>query len=225
LATLLTNLARVLQSQQRTQEAEDALHNALRIDEKCFGSEHPNIAIRLSNLGVFFRENGRLTEAEKMDRLALRIETDYHIRDDRKIAHRLLNLSETLVVEEEYGQANVFLRKAWVLLDGSHDLLSCRVLAMRIATAMLHNENSSFYSGQLKSLLALPHLTALKIDANWSIQPVVSYLERKASASDVAFLKSVFGAASRRTGNSNLSFLPRWNRVVAVDHRLPWPEF
>jgi hypothetical protein len=43
------------------------------IDEKSFGPDHPNVAIRLNNLGVALPDTDRLSEAEPLFRRALAI--------------------------------------------------------------------------------------------------------------------------------------------------------
>ncbi len=50
------------------------MRRALAIDEKSFGPEHPNVAIRLNNLAQLLQATNRLGEAEPLMRRALAID-------------------------------------------------------------------------------------------------------------------------------------------------------
>ena len=52
------------------------MRRALAIDEQSFGTEHPNVAIRLNNLALLLKATNRLSEAEPMMRRALRIDEE-----------------------------------------------------------------------------------------------------------------------------------------------------
>ena len=63
----------MLRAQGGYEEAEELYHQALKIDEKSIGREHPNYALRLNNLAGVLRDQGRYEEAEKLYRQALKI--------------------------------------------------------------------------------------------------------------------------------------------------------
>jgi hypothetical protein len=48
-ATVLNNLAQLLQVTNRLSEVEPLMRRALTIDEKSYGPDHPKVAIRLNN--------------------------------------------------------------------------------------------------------------------------------------------------------------------------------
>jgi hypothetical protein len=50
------------------------MRRALEIDEQSFGSNHPNVAIRLNNLAQLLKDTNRLQEAEPLMRRALQID-------------------------------------------------------------------------------------------------------------------------------------------------------
>ena len=50
------------------------MRRALAIDEKSFGPDHPNVAIRLNNLAQLLQDTDRLDEAEPLMRRALAID-------------------------------------------------------------------------------------------------------------------------------------------------------
>jgi hypothetical protein len=66
LARSLNSLAGLLNDTNRLDEAEPLYRRALASDEKSFGPDHPNVAIRLNNLAVLLRATNRLVEAEPL---------------------------------------------------------------------------------------------------------------------------------------------------------------
>jgi hypothetical protein len=63
----------LLRATNQPKEAERLYRRALEIGEKALGPEHPNVAIRLSNLAGLLRETNRLGEAEPLYRRAFLI--------------------------------------------------------------------------------------------------------------------------------------------------------
>ena len=63
---MLNNLALLLQATNRLSEAEPLYRRALAIDEKSYGPDHPDVAIRLNNLAELLRATNRLSEAEPL---------------------------------------------------------------------------------------------------------------------------------------------------------------
>jgi Tfp pilus assembly protein PilF len=72
-ATVLNNLATLLQATNRLAEAEPLMRRALEIDEKSYGPEHPKVAIQLNNLALLLQATNRLGDAEPMMKRALLI--------------------------------------------------------------------------------------------------------------------------------------------------------
>ena len=61
------------------------MRRALAIDEKSYGPDHPNVAIRLNNLAMLLQDTNRLAEAEPLMRRALAIdETELRPRSSRR---------------------------------------------------------------------------------------------------------------------------------------------
>jgi hypothetical protein len=58
----------LLQATNRLVEAEPLMRRALSIDEKSYGPEHPDVAIRLNNLALLLKAINRLVEAEPLMR-------------------------------------------------------------------------------------------------------------------------------------------------------------
>ena len=78
----------LLQATNRLGEAEPLYRRALAIDEASFGSEHPNVAIRLNNLAQLLRATDRLAEAEPLMRQALEIFVDFERKTSRQHPNR-----------------------------------------------------------------------------------------------------------------------------------------
>jgi tetratricopeptide (TPR) repeat protein len=70
-AESLGGLAAALWSQSKLAEAESAYRQALEIQRKSLGAEHPDIATSLNNLGTVLWSQGKLAESEAIQREAL----------------------------------------------------------------------------------------------------------------------------------------------------------
>jgi tetratricopeptide (TPR) repeat protein len=90
----LNNLAQLLQATNRLAEAEPLMRRALEIDEKSYGSDHPNVAIRLNNLAQLLQDTNRLAEAEPLMRRALEIDEKSYGPDHPNVAIDLNNLAD-----------------------------------------------------------------------------------------------------------------------------------
>jgi tetratricopeptide (TPR) repeat protein len=69
----MDNLAKLLRKKLDYAAAEPLLWQALAIDEKAFGSDHPKVAAVLNDLGLVLRDKGDYAAAEPMLRRALAI--------------------------------------------------------------------------------------------------------------------------------------------------------
>jgi tetratricopeptide (TPR) repeat protein len=72
-------------------EAEPLYWRVLAIDEKSFGLDHPDVAIRLNNLAGLLRTTNRLKEAEPLYRRALAIDEKSFGPDHPRAAARFYN--------------------------------------------------------------------------------------------------------------------------------------
>jgi tetratricopeptide (TPR) repeat protein len=85
--------------------AETTLKRALHIDEKAYGSDHPNVAIRISILGLILRDLGELQEARKCLDRALKIDEKVYGPDHPRVAIRVNNLGLVLIDLGELKEA------------------------------------------------------------------------------------------------------------------------
>src|SRR4029077_20579792 len=63
------------------------------IDEKSYGPEHPNVALRLNNLAQLLQDTNRLEEVEPMIRRALAIDEKSYGPEHPNVARDLNNLA------------------------------------------------------------------------------------------------------------------------------------
>ncbi|MBC8469116.1 MAG: tetratricopeptide repeat protein [Planctomycetes bacterium] len=116
--TLLMNeLGLYLKSRGRFSEAELLYLWALEVDEKTFGSEHPNVAVRLNNLAQLLERTNRFEQAEFLMQRALEIDEKWFGPEHPKVAVRLNNLAELLRATNQLGQAEPLLRMVIEILD------------------------------------------------------------------------------------------------------------
>ena len=88
------------------------IRRALQIDEASFGSDHPNVAIRLNILALLLQDTHRLAEAERLMRRALEIDEASFGSDHPKVATRLNNLAQLLHDTHRLREAEPLMRRA-----------------------------------------------------------------------------------------------------------------
>jgi tetratricopeptide (TPR) repeat protein len=105
----------LLQATNRLAEAEPLMRRALDIDEKSFGHEHPNVAIRLNNLAQLLQDTNRLAEAEPlMERVVTILEKSLGA-DHPNVATALNNLALLLKATNRLDEAEPMMRRALVI--------------------------------------------------------------------------------------------------------------
>jgi len=109
---LMNDLALLLDAKSSLGEAEPLMRRALEIDEKCFGTEHPRVAIRLNNLAALLQSTNRLAEAEPLMQRALEINEKSFGTEHPKVAIRLNNLAVLLQDTNRLSEAEPLMRRA-----------------------------------------------------------------------------------------------------------------
>ena len=82
-------------------EAVDVAKDALKVAEETFGSEHPNMALSLSNLAILYHEQGKYVEADLLYKRALAISEKALGKDHPEVATVLENMA---VLYEKFGR-------------------------------------------------------------------------------------------------------------------------
>ena len=111
-ATVLNNLAALLQETGRYTEAEPLYRQALEIGRETLGEKHPDYAIWLNNLANLFHATGRYTEAEPLYRQALKIGRETLGEKHPDDTTRLNNLAALLEATGRYTEAEPLYRQA-----------------------------------------------------------------------------------------------------------------
>ena len=100
--------------------AEPLMRRALAIDEKSYGSDHPNVASYLSNLAGLLQATNRMAEAEPLFRRALAIDEKSYGPDHPKVAVRLSNLAGLLLATNRLAEAEPLMRRALEIDERSY---------------------------------------------------------------------------------------------------------
>jgi tetratricopeptide (TPR) repeat protein len=109
---LMNQLGLFFQSRAEFGQAEPLMRRALGIDEKSYGSEHPNVAIDLNNLAQLLQATNRLAEAEPLMRRALGIDEKSYGSEHPNVAIRLNNLASLLQATNRLAEAEPLMRRA-----------------------------------------------------------------------------------------------------------------
>jgi tetratricopeptide (TPR) repeat protein len=96
-------------SANRFAEAEPLMRRALAIDEKAYGPDHPNVALRLYNLATLLQNTKRLEEAEPLFRRALAIWEQSLGKNHPNVGSCLTNLAQLLNATNRQGEAKLLL--------------------------------------------------------------------------------------------------------------------
>jgi tetratricopeptide (TPR) repeat protein len=105
---IMNDLAVWLNNRAEHSEAGSLYRRALGIDEKSFGLQHPNVAIRLNNLALLLSDTNRLAEAEPLYRRALGINEKSFGPEHLNVARGLNNLAVLLSDTSRLAEAEPF---------------------------------------------------------------------------------------------------------------------
>jgi CHAT domain-containing protein/tetratricopeptide (TPR) repeat protein len=111
-ATDLSNLAQLYESQESYAEAEPLYKRSLAIYEKTLGPDHPHVATVLSNLAELYRKNGRYAEAEALLKRSLAIREKVLGPDHPDVAIVLGNLAELYRKNGRNAEAEALLKRS-----------------------------------------------------------------------------------------------------------------
>jgi tetratricopeptide (TPR) repeat protein len=96
----------------RYAESATIAKEALAAAEKCFGPQHPHVAVCLNNLAECYRELGRCQEAEPLYERALAIREKVYGQDSIPVAHSLSNLAALFYCQKRYAEAETYTLRA-----------------------------------------------------------------------------------------------------------------
>jgi proteasome accessory factor A len=182
--------------------------------------------IALNQTAFNLRLRGQLDEAERLLRQAIEIEDTQVAADSPKRPHRRNHLAMVLMRAGKLVEARQFNAEAWRLKAGRHDLVSGRILFVRMALRFLVGDrNVGLYVGQLKTLL---HRDALDcpgaIALFWEVPDVLTTLREKLNAADAELFIQAVEALNDRAHLASLDAFEVWNAAPAVPLEVPWPD-
>ena len=96
----------MLRDEGKLTEAETTQRQALAMQRKLLGEEHPEVAISLNNLALVLRDQGKLAEAEAMLRDALAMQRKLLGDEHPKVAVSLDNLADVLRKQGKLAEAD-----------------------------------------------------------------------------------------------------------------------
>lgn len=114
---LLHEAGRYCKQHAQYAEAEPLLTRALKITESSYGSEHPDTAACLNNLGTMYDDQGKHTEAEPLYVRSLSILEKELGPHNPRVARALNNLAYLYTKQDKYEEAEPLLTRAIGILE------------------------------------------------------------------------------------------------------------
>jgi tetratricopeptide (TPR) repeat protein len=178
-ASLLTNLARILEDRGEVANARRMIEEALDINTVCHGEGSPRLAPCINNLGVNSLMALQYAQAILEFKKAMALEQSPIAVNGYRLAHRQLNLAIAHLLNGQREQSRHNLELAWVPARTELDVLTGRVLLVRLALAFVADEPSELYLGQLITLMTNHCLYAPCFNIRWALAgPIRNALKR-----------------------------------------------
>jgi tetratricopeptide (TPR) repeat protein len=95
------------------------MERVVRVYERAFGEDHPNVATALNNLAVLLQTTNRLAEAESLMRRALSIDERSFGKDHPKVATALNNLAQLLQAANRLAEAEPVMLRVVTIFEKS----------------------------------------------------------------------------------------------------------
>ena len=234
-AACLAALGMVAQTHRRMEEAEDFLRQALELQKKHLGGDHPETCATTERLAVLLDQVGRAAEAERLRRslsieqllhagqgaTALRVQAlelfqrgEYN--EAERIYRRLIaigfelasthcHLARICLMTKREGEAAQETERAWGHRHQAPAYVIPRILFLRVVCVILGN-------GSVKSLLQELERALQEPGAclTWTMQPVIRHLKTRFTTDQFALLASLVEALGESEKLRNLNADPLW---------------
>ncbi len=151
-ASLLNNLAGLLQDQGKYAEAESLNYRALVILEKLLGTDHPSVATSLNNIAGLLQVQGKYLEAEPLYRRSLEIVEKTLGNEHPAVATSLNNLARLLKIQGKYAEAEPLYNRALTINDDIPPLY----VPSDLVNACVKNECVAFVGSGIGARAGLP---------------------------------------------------------------------
>lgn len=106
------------------QQAEHLCRQALALQEKRLGTDHPDVADSLNHLAMFYVSQGKYAQAESLFESALAIYQKTLGLENCRVATELSNLGKLAMLQGHYAQAEPFLQQAVTTYEKIRELES-----------------------------------------------------------------------------------------------------
>lgn len=110
-------VARMMEELGRNGEAEALLRRIQTIQEQLHGSESPEVALTLNNLGMVLQHSDRNAEAEKLYRLALQMDERHFGPGHLRVSNDLSNLGVLLRLMNRRAESESLARRALAIVE------------------------------------------------------------------------------------------------------------
>ncbi|MGO8796941.1 MAG: tetratricopeptide repeat protein [Candidatus Sulfotelmatobacter sp.] len=180
-ASLLTNLARILEDRGEVANARRMIEEALDVNKVCHGEGSPRLAPCVNNLGVNSLMAHEYRQAILEFEKAAALEQSPIAANACRLAHRQLNLAIAYLLNGQHEQSRHNLELAWVHARTIRDVLTGRVLLVRLALAFVADEPSELYLGQLITLMTNHCLYAPCFNIKWALTGPIRHALRYTS--------------------------------------------
>ena len=171
---LMGQLGTLLSSMALYSEAEKLKRSALTIDQRHFGLDSMQAAVRMNNLATTLRVTNRLSEAEQLMRRALVIDEQSYGIETPSAAGALNNLALLLQATNRASEAEPLMRRALAIAEKYYGPEDPHVAIQLNNLAMLLKETSRLWEAEslMRSALAIdeqsygPEHTIVAMDLN-----------------------------------------------------------
>ena len=162
MAVVLNNLASLLRAMAEYDESATLYLEALEINQKAYGYDHPAVAINLIRLARLWETTGDHGSAERLYRQALAMQRKLLGEDHLHIGISQSNLANLLRRQGRFGEAETFLREAVRILgarlgaDHQNALIAMKNLAEVRMTLGNHRSANALFETLIATTAKTP---------------------------------------------------------------------
>jgi tetratricopeptide (TPR) repeat protein len=222
--SIYTNLACIMEDRKKFVQAKHLYKTAHKINLESFGEQSSHLSLTLNNLGINSLLRNEINEAVNILQESYKTEKKNHKPNYQKLAHRALNIAVALMLSDNVTEADRYFKSSWnhKLQMGSHDLLSARIIHIRLAFSFLRNESYDQYLGLLKSLLSLNVLIAPEINIKSSLENAIRLKIKDCPAEKIKIWELALHAINEKICNNSIKEVGFLSNIPENDLNKDW---